>query len=84
MLLCMDWGVDVALRLSYQTPLLLSTFMKSQEVGVGQKRWGRRVMGWENRFLCSQIFAVIYLVGLGLNRTPGQIHDLMTSRVFSF
>ena len=28
-------GVDVALRLSYQTPLLLPTFMKSQEVSVG-------------------------------------------------
>ena len=57
MLLCMEWGVDVALRLSYQTPLLLSTFMKSQEVSVSQKRWGRWVMGWENRFL----YAVKYL-----------------------
>ena len=79
----MDWGVDVALRLSYQTPILLSTFMKSQEVSVSQKRWGRRVMGWENRFICSQIFAVINLVGLGLYRTPGQIHDMVTSWIFS-
>ena len=31
-------------------------------------------VGWENRFLCSQIFAVINLVGLGLYRIPGQIH----------
>ena len=37
MLLCMDWGVDVALRLSYQTPLLLSTFMKSQEEKGGAR-----------------------------------------------
>ena len=37
--------MDVALRLSYQTPLLLSTFIKSQEVSVGQKRWGPWVMG---------------------------------------
>ena len=32
--------MDVALRLSYQTPLLLSTFMKCQEVSVSQKKVG--------------------------------------------
>ena len=33
-------GGGVALRLSHQTPLLLSTFMKSQEVSVSQKKVG--------------------------------------------
>ena len=32
--------MDVALRLSYQTPLLLSTVMKSQEMSVGHKKVG--------------------------------------------
>ena len=54
--------------------------MKSQEVSVSQKKGGARlVMGWENRFLCRQIFAVINLVGLGSYRTPGQMIDMMTS-----
>ena len=85
MLLCMDWGVDVALRLSYQTPPLrtINIYEKS-----GSECWsenvGRWVMGWENRFLCSQIFAVIYLAGLGLNRTPGdRITKMLSSALTS-
>ena len=42
MLLCIDWGggVNVAIMLSYQTPLLLSIFVKSQEVSVSQNKVG--------------------------------------------
>ena len=50
--------MDVALRLSYQTPLLLSsTVMKSQEVGVSQKQvgpggsWGGRTGSYAVKYL---------------------------------
>ena len=32
--------MDVALRLSYQTPILPSTVVKSQEVSISQKKVG--------------------------------------------